>query len=68
MACCTPEDLYYDFLFQYLVEIFLSIMRKSVANILWFLKKGFSFLVALLYNSTINFIYEMYVDLVEAAQ
>ena len=26
MACCTPEDLRWDFLFKYPIEIFLSIM------------------------------------------
>ena len=35
-------------------------MWKSVANILWFLKKLFSFLAALLYNLFFNFIYELF--------
>ena len=56
MACCMPEDLHCDFVFQYPIEIFLSI--KSVANILRSSKKSFSFLTALLHSSTINFIYE----------
>ena len=35
-------------------------MWKSVANILWFLKKLFPFLAALLYNLFFNFIYELF--------
>ena len=57
MACCTPKNLHCVFFCQYPIEIFLSIMWKSVANIWWFPKKSISFLAALLRNSTINFIY-----------
>ena len=46
-----------NILFQYPTELFLSIMGKSVSNILWFLKKSFSFLAVLLHNLTINFIW-----------
>ena len=45
------------FIFQYPIEIFIFIMWKSKANILWFLRKSFSFLGALLHNWSINFIY-----------
>ena len=58
MACCTPKDLHCDFLCQYPIEFFLSIMWKLVANILGFLKKSFLFIDALLHNLAINFIYE----------
>ena len=55
MACCTPKDLHCDFLCQFRIEILLSIMWNSVADILWFLKKkSFLFLPAFLHNSTIN--------------
>ena len=46
-----------DFLCQYPIETFLSVMWKLVANIWEFPKKSFSFLAALLHNLTINFIY-----------
>ena len=65
MACCTPNDLHCNFLCQYPIEIPLSITWKSVVNILWFLKKSFSFLAALLHNLTINFIYKSVFQCVE---
>ena len=49
--------LHCDFLCRYPIEIFLSIMWKSVATISWFLRKAFHLiLTTLLQNSTINFI------------
>ena len=60
------KNLHSDFLFKYPIGIFLSIMWKSLANIVWSLKKSCSFLAALLHNSIINFIYEtICIDLVK---
>ena len=72
MACHRPKDLHCYFFCQCPIEMFLSIMWKSVTNILWSLQKGFSLLATLLGNSTINLAYETvcqcWIDLVEAAQ
>ena len=39
VRCCKLKESYCDFLFQYPIETFLSIMCMLVANIFWFLKK-----------------------------